>query len=250
MVKKVFSAVLIEKKRVAKYSYLLKFNSSVNITPKPGQFFLVSILENPTFLKRPISIHYYYDDHRHFNLLIRPKGRGTKSIVNAKFGETLEFIGPLGHGFPLTRDKKVALIAGGIGYAPFDFLIKELKNRKNDLDVYYGEKSKEFLVEYWRIKGVKYNVFTDKGDFGTKGNPLEHFDKYNYDRIYLCGPEVMYKAYKKRFPELLNISYASFERRMACGIGACKGCSIKVNEEFKYVCKDGPVFKMAHVEIL
>ena len=250
MVKKVFSAVLIEKKRVAEDTYLLKFNSSISISPKPGQFFLVSREVNRTFLKRPISIHYYYADHRHFKLLIRPKGKGTKDIINVKFGEKLEFIGPLGNGFPLVKNKKVALIAGGIGYAPFAFLLRELKNHGNDIDVYYGEKDKKYLVEYWRINGVKYNIFTDNGSFGKKGNPIEYFLQGNYHRIYLCGPEIMYKSYKENFPELLNISYASFERRMACGIGACKGCSIMVNGQFKYVCKDGPVFRMDDVEIL
>ena len=39
----------------------------------------------------------------------------------------------------------------------------------------------------------------------------------------------------------------SLEERMACGIGACLGCAVKLkneeNEEYMgHVCKDGPVF--------
>lgn len=249
MNKRAFSAILIEKKVVAENTYLLKFNSNKQIIPKPGQFLMLSKKNHGHFLKRPISIHYYYDDNYHFKLLVRPKGAGTKEITDIKFGEIMEFFGPLGNGFPILKNKKVALIAGGIGYAPFAFLLKELKKKNNEIDVYYGEKSEDFLVEYWRIKGVNYHIFTDNGSFGKKGNPLEYFTDNNYDNIYLCGPEIMYKVYKKRFPRLLKKSYASFERRMACGIGACKGCSIRVNDSYKYVCKDGPVFKMDEVKL-
>jgi dihydroorotate dehydrogenase electron transfer subunit len=30
---------------------------------------------------------------------------------------------------------------------------------------------------------------------------------------------------------------------MACGMGACLGCSIKTKSGMKRVCKEGPVFK-------
>ena len=45
----------------------------------------------------------------------------------------------------------------------------------------------------------------------------------------------------------------SLEERMGCGIGACLGCAVKIisGEEPRYghVCKDGPVFNAADVEI-
>ena len=33
----------------------------------------------------------------------------------------------------------------------------------------------------------------------------------------------------------------SFEERMACGFGACMGCSCKTKYGNKRICKDGPV---------
>ena len=41
----------------------------------------------------------------------------------------------------------------------------------------------------------------------------------------------------------------SLEERMACGIGACLGCAIRMADgTMKHVCKDGPVFEAEEVD--
>ena len=40
---------------------------------------------------------------------------------------------------------------------------------------------------------------------------------------------------------------ASLERKMACGLGACLGCTCRTKVGAKTVCKDGPVFKAEEV---
>ena len=39
-----------------------------------------------------------------------------------------------------------------------------------------------------------------------------------------------------------NTVYVSLEAHMACGIGACLGCTCETRSGNKKVCKDGPVF--------
>ncbi len=41
--------------------------------------------------------------------------------------------------------------------------------------------------------------------------------------------------------------YASMENRMACGVGACLGCTIETTKGMERVCKDGPVFSCKEV---
>lgn len=41
--------------------------------------------------------------------------------------------------------------------------------------------------------------------------------------------------------------YVSLEKHMACGVGACLGCSCKTEQGNKRVCKDGPVFDYREV---
>ncbi|MNC61919.1 Dihydroorotate dehydrogenase B (NAD(+)), electron transfer subunit [compost metagenome] len=42
--------------------------------------------------------------------------------------------------------------------------------------------------------------------------------------------------------------YISTERHMACGIGACLGCTIRTRTGNRRVCKEGPVFPVEEVE--
>jgi dihydroorotate dehydrogenase electron transfer subunit len=55
----------------------------------------------------------------------------------------------------------------------------------------------------------------------------------------------------KRLSEMLLMRalpcQVSLEERMACGVGACLGCSIETHDRegkstYRRVCKDGPVF--------
>ena len=71
--------------------------------------------------------------------------------------------------------------------------------------------------------------------------------------IYACGPKVMLKAVAEWAKEKQLDAQVSMEERMACGIGACVGCAIKVKRkeaqdwENLKVCKDGPVFWISEV---
>lgn len=77
-------------------------------------------------------------------------------------------------------------------------------------------------------------------------------EEKNIDAIYACGPLPMLKAVKKLAEDKNIFCQISLEQRMACGVGACMGCSVKLaTEEVHYarVCKDGPVFDSEAVEI-
>ena len=47
-------------------------------------------------------------------------------------------------------------------------------------------------------------------------------------------------------PQLADGEF-SFEARMACGFGACVGCTIQTANGPKRVCKDGPVFRKEEI---
>lgn len=76
------------------------------------------------------------------------------------------------------------------------------------------------------------------------------------DVIFACGPTPMLRAIKEFAAEKSIECYISLEERMACGIGACLGCVCQSKErdahsnvKNKRICKDGPVFLAAEVEI-
>ena len=94
----------------------------------------------------------------------------------------------------------------------------------------------------WVIDGYQVLVVTEDGSLGAKGfvtDILKTFPEDTY--VMACGPAPMLRA----VCELPNVSGGqfSFESRMACGFGACVGCSIPMKNGPKRVCKDGPVFR-------
>jgi len=65
-------------------------------------------------------------------------------------------------------------------------------------------------------------------------------EKEKADAIYACGPAPMLKAICN-LPQITGGQF-SFEARMACGFGACVGCTIQTKKGLRRVCKDGPIF--------
>ena len=105
------------------------------------------------------------------------------------------------------------------------------------------------------LLGNPYDVVTEDGSLGHKGLVTDYLGallEENPDRVYTCGPKPMMKAVSELVGD--TPAQGAFEERMACGIGACYGCSIKIKDStskdgwtYKKVCTDGPVFDLRDV---
>ena len=91
------------------------------------------------------------------------------------------------------------------------------------------------------------------GSRGYHGTVVELFaeTQREYDVVYACGPTPMLKALNEVLDPACK-AYASLEEHMACGVGACLGCTtqIKQDGEIRHltVCKEGPVFDLRSVQ--
>ena len=89
--------------------------------------------------------------------------------------------------------------------------------------------------------GVDIQIATEDGSTGTKGfvtDVLKAFPEEVY--VLACGPVPMLRAVHG-LPNVTGGQF-SFEARMACGFGACVGCTIQTKKGLRRVCKDGPIF--------
>ena len=106
-------------------------------------------------------------------------------------------------------------------------------------------------MQEFKDNGVKVHIATDDGSVGAKGRVSVLFDKIDKDPsrtfIYTCGPNPMMKAVQAFAGEHHLLGQAACEEIMACGLGACLGCSIETKEGFKTVCYDGPAFDLEEV---
>lgn len=214
---------------------IVKLVLDIKLGARPGQFFMLradSFREDP-ILARPLGVSEEKDGK--LTCLIQVVGKGTKLFSDLKKGDGVSVLGPLGNGFDLRDDKKIAIVAGGIGIAP---LLKLAKNLKTKVDFYAGFADEPYFTTEFKpfVRKIITSSERDEGVF-----ILDKLNPDDYDLIYACGPNPMLKAlWDKNTKAKIQVS---MEAHMACGIGACLGCTVKDrNGEFIRVCKDGPVF--------
>ena len=233
------SVEILENKKVSDDIYLMRLKTSLK--GAPGQFYMLKVGNLDPLLPRPISI--YDIGNNEISFLYQVVGKGTEIMAEKKSGERIEILGPLGNGFTI-EGEKVAVVGGGIGIAPLLYLCKKLKSENKYVEVFLGYRTKPYLTDEFEKVADKVSIATEDGSVGHKGYVTEIIGK-DFDTLYSCGPNLMMKSLKN-----LNIcdkEYYSLEARMACGIGACLGCSIKTVNGMKRVCHEGPIFSKDEV---
>ncbi len=215
---------------------------------KAGQFINVYTGKGEYILPRPISICGIDEEKGTIRMVFQVVGKGTELFSALKAGDTVKVLGPLGNGYDISEKyENNVLIGGGIGVPPLLELAKRLEGKKY---VFIGARTNPILVDEFKALGAEVYVATDDGSEGFKGNAVQLVREINpaVDAIYSCGPKIMLKAVADWAEEKGIKAQVSMEERMACGIGACVGCAVKIKKEGESdwsnlkVCKDGPVF--------
>jgi dihydroorotate dehydrogenase electron transfer subunit len=213
----------------------------------PGQFFMIEV--PGVFLRRPLSV---YDVKRDtLSFLYKVVGKGTNILSSISAG-TIQLLGPLGKGYDLEtyKDSNHVIIAGGTGIVSVHFLAAKLTKKGT---LYYGARLQKDLLclDKFEELGWKIEVSTEDGSMGYKGyitDVLKKSLKVN-DVIFACGPTPMLKKILELTKEKNVKGFVSLEEKMACGLGNCQGCAVKIDGKIKMTCKDGPVFKIEQVEL-
>lgn len=220
-------------------------------TAVPGQFINLYSNDNMLLLPRPFSLSAILPER--LQIIYRVVGKGTRQFSTLRRGDQIKIMGPLGNGFTLPDTPRTNIvIGGGLGIPPLLELARRLKGRT---EVFLGFSHKPFLTEEFEQLGVTVHVATQDGCKGYQGTVIELLENTTPDgnMIFACGPRPMLHSVAE-WAEQHNIpSQLSLEERMACGLGACLGCAVKVQRagakdwEYLKVCKDGPVFWGAEV---
>lgn len=219
----------------------------------PGQFVHVLVPDRAGLtLRRPFSVFGAEGDE--IRVLYKPVGRGTRAMAEVlDQGDTVSVMGPLGNGFPAPdADHEPALVAGGYGVAPLLFLARRAETRgtvfiggRGAADVLCAE---DFRALEWEVR-----VTTEDGALGAQGLVTEAVREWLDARsdgrppeFFACGPDGMLRAVGELARATGNTAWVSMDRHMACGVGACLACVLKVRrhgaEKWVRACRDGPVF--------
>jgi dihydroorotate dehydrogenase electron transfer subunit len=217
----------------------------------PGQFVMVRVADRyDPLLRRPFSIHQQSSGGT-LGLLFKTIGKGTDILATVAVGDSLDLIGPLGRGFDLERKRPVCIIGGGMGIAPLYFLARQLQlsDRQPERDhVLLGARKRDELAllagEFVDL-GYPVQTATDDGSMGHHGFIPDLLDAVlpAVSRVYTCGPHPMMKTIVKKCHQADVSCQVSLETHMACGLGACLGCTVPgVDGRYVHVCRQGPVF--------
>lgn len=212
----------------------------------PGQY--VSILCEGLTLRRPFSIASF--ENNTVTILIKKRGKGTEYISNLSIGDSVEFSAPLGNKFQI-KNKKTLLIGAGIGIAPLLYCDKKLKEAGAKTYLAAGFLTKDDIISKSKLDFIT----TDDGSNENKGSICDYLEKiiqeFKPEKIVSCAPHPVLE-FVSNLSKKHNIECdVCMEKTMACGIGVCRGCVIKLNKEGQIhnatVCKDGPVFASKEV---
>jgi dihydroorotate dehydrogenase electron transfer subunit len=272
---KQLNARISENKRIAQGFYKMRLGSAyLAKNSKPGQFVEIKCSKgHEVLLRRPLGVHRILSGG--IEVLYEVIGKGTELLSRKRPGDTIDVIGPLGNGFSIKRttnnacptkpegrrreQRTTILIAGGMGVAPLVALAEDLRKNKYDVTAMIGAKTKARILCEGEFKalGCFVSVATEDGSNGRKGLVTDLLRSTQYavrSTIYACGPNPMLKAVAKIAENHGIPCQVSLEERMACGVGVCLGCPVRVRTaysvqrtastqyEYKMVCKDGPVF--------
>ena len=232
---------------------------------RPGQCAMVSI---PGVGEAMFSITSSPTNTEYMEFSIKKCGCLTSWLHQAEVGQNVTVRGPYGNPFPVDDvfvGKDLLFVAGGVGLAPLRSVInycRHYRDRYGKIDIVYGSRSKDDLLDYQEIinewatdSGVNVHLTIDREQEGWDGHVgfvptyVKELGFEPNKTAVLCGPPIMIKFTLQGLGELgfnREQVYTTLELRMKCGVGKCGRCNVGS----KYVCKDGPVFRMDQLDAL
>lgn len=258
--------LLTEKKWETKDVFTIKlkpkFSQKINFSH--GQFNMLYAFGSGDI---PISISGDNTDQESYTHTIKQVGFVSKILGQLSIGDYVGVRGPFGQGWPIENcyQKKIIIIAGGLGLAPLMSITSYFFNNISLFDkvaLLYGVREPKDIIFYdWfkylrNIAPENIHITVDYasdywgGNIGVVTNLIRQINFTLTDAMALiCGPEIMMRFCAN---ELLRHGlkesdiYISMERNMKCAVGFCGHCQY-LNY---FLCKDGPVFRFDQIKNL
>jgi dihydroorotate dehydrogenase electron transfer subunit len=239
-------------------------------------------------MRRPLSIMRADAGAGWIEVLFKIVGPGLAALARRRVGDTLSVLGPIGHGFTLNPARPRALmIGGGVGIPPMIYLAEDIYRRAGSnssavwrplvlmgSEIPFPFRSRPStivvpgipdgviaampLLDGWSIPSRLASKSGFPGCFNGFVTELADVWLQTADdvrlaetQIYACGPTPMLTATARLAKKYDLPCQVSLEEFMACAVGGCAGCAVKVQTAdgpaMKRVCVDGPVFEASQV---
>lgn len=241
---------IVKKQEMAKGTIIRFDISAPKIAKKikAGQFVIIRV--NETGERIPLTVADKDDFAGIITIIFQVVGKTTALMRSLNEGDILmDVVGPLGRPAEVEKMGTVLMVGGGTGVAILYHVAKAFKEAGNYVIGIMGAQEKDMLILENEMRAVcdEIVVTTDDGSYGERGFVTQPLQKYLEERfdiklIYTIGPIIMMKNVCK-LTEKYNVkTMVSLNPIMIDGTGMCGGCRVKVNNETKFCCVDGPDF--------
>ena len=216
---------------------------------KPGQFVIVMLSENGERI--PLTIADFDRDKGTITLVIQAIGKTTRQMQQeCQVGTSLyALVGPMGIPSPVSHAKKVICVGGGLGVAPIYPQARGCKEAGAYVIGVVGFRNKDLVFWEDKFRAVcdEFIICTDDGSAGIKGmvtaGILQAIEKHpDVDEVIAIGPPIMMKGCADTTRPYKIKTMVSLNPVMVDGTGMCGGCRVKIGDQVKFACVDGPDF--------
>lgn len=215
---------------------------------QPGQFVIIRVDE--TGERIPLTIADFDRAAGTITIIFQEVGFSTKQLGQLPLGAAIHDVaGPLGKPTEIAKFGTVVCIGGGIGVAPVYPIARAYKEAGNKVIAIIGARTAALLIYVAEMQAVVDGMYitTDDGSAGQKGlviDPLKTLiDKgEKIDRVMAIGPMIMMKSVAETTKPYHIRTIVSLNPIMVDGTGMCGGCRVRVGNENKFACVDGPEF--------
>lgn len=223
----------------------------IALLARPAQF--VQILSDEggaPYLRRPFSFLRANPNEGWFEIYYDVIGPGTSRLEDARAGDQISILGPLGCAY-VPPEAPLLLVAGGVGVVPLAFLAWAHPTRLPSMTMLFGANTRDRLPDPTDLvpDGLALHLATDDGSAGHAGFVTDLIASHLAPgaTILTCGPHPMMARVAEIAATLSVPCFVSLENHMACGFGACVGCVVEYREadcdddRYRRVCLEGPV---------
>lgn len=223
----------------------------------PGQFYMLKPEDGlDPFLPRPFS--WLRKGEQRVEILFQVVGRGTARLARMRPGDQVQVLGPLGKGWEWNPARSPLLVGGGVGAASLVSLVQWIPpEARSAVWALVGARSSRQLWcgQEMSKMGARVLLASQDGLEGFRGTVLDLLQHEEArlvksgTEVFACGPREMLRevaiwAARRGVP-----CQVSLETPMACGVGFCLGCAVKLSGSGAYVraCREGPVFRSEQI---
>ncbi len=216
---------------------------------RPGQF--VIVMEHEHGERIPLTIADFDRDRGTITLVVQAVGKSTREMQQrCRAGTRLHaMVGPMGVPSHIGQARKVVCVGGGLGVAPVYPQARAYKQGGAYVIGVLGFRNRAlmFWEDKFRACCDELIVCTDDGSAGIKGLVTEGIRQAierhaDIDEVVAIGPPIMMKGCADATRAHGIKTIVSLNPVMVDGTGMCGGCRVKIGEQIKFACVDGPDF--------